>query len=75
MRNPNGEGDIEQDQQVPEAGVDARSGETGVEDAEGDAGCRESTTGGDVSSTSECQVAQDRIAVDLGGKDFKDGGE
>lgn len=71
MRNPNRHGGIEQDEKIPHAHVYARTSKSGIEDAEGDSSSSESTTGCDVSSTTECQIAQNRVRVDLGRKDFE----
>ena len=66
MRDPHRHGGIEQDEKIPHAHVYARTGESGIENAEGDSSSGESTTGCDVSGTTECQIAQDRVRVDLG---------
>ena len=73
MGNPNGQRDIEQDEEVSEAHVDAGSSKAGVENAEIDASRSETTTSGDISGTTKGQIAEDRVGVDLGGENFEDG--
>jgi len=51
--------------------VDGGSSESRVEDREVDPGRRESSTGSDVSSSSEVQVGENRVGVDLSRKDLR----
>ena len=71
---PDSHGGVEQQQEVTHTHVDAGSGETGVEDGERDTRRRETTTCRDVSSTTEGEIVEDRVAVDLGGEDLEDRG-
>ena len=75
MRDPDGQGDVQEHEQRPHAEVNAGPGEPRVEDAEGQARGGETSSSGDVSSTTECEIAQNRMSVDLGGEDFEDRGE
>ena len=63
---------VEHHQRESHAEVDRRSGESRVEDREVDPRRGESSTGGDVSCSSERQVGQDRVRVNLGREDLKD---
>lgn len=65
MRNPDGHGGVEQEKKVPHAHVYARTSKSGIEDAEGDSTSGESTTGCDVSGTTERQITQNRVGVNL----------
>ena len=73
MRNPYRHGDVEQDEEIPHAHVYARTSKSRIEDAEGDSSSGKSTTGCDVSGTTERQIAQNRVRVNLGRKDFEHG--
>lgn len=73
MGNPDRHGGVKQQKQIPHTHVYARTSETRIENAEGDAGCGKSTTGSNISSTTKCQVAQDGVGIDLGGEDFEHG--
>ena len=69
--NPDRHGGIQQQEQVSHAHVDTRTGETGVKDAEGDAGSGKSTTGSNVSGTTKGQIVENRVGVDLSREDFE----
>ena len=69
---PDGHGGIEEHQDVTHAHVDTGAGEPRVEDGEGHARRRETTSGSDVPSASERQVAENRLRVNLSGEDFED---
>ena len=69
---PDRQCNIEQHDQRTHAEVDTRSSEPGVEDTEGQSSRSETTSSGDVTRTTECQVREDRVRVDLGGEDFED---
>ena len=71
MRNPHRHGGIEQDEKIPHAHVYARTSKSGIKDAERDSSSGESAACCDVSGTTECQIAQNRVGVDLSRKDFK----
>jgi len=73
MGHPDGQGDEKEHQQRPHAKIDTGSSETRVENAEVHAGRREASAGGDITSTTKGQIAQDRMSVDLSGEDLKDG--
>jgi hypothetical protein len=73
MRNPYRHGGIEQDEKIPHAHVYTRTSKSRIEDAEGDSSSSESTTGCDVSGTTKRQIAQNRVGVNLGRKDFEHG--
>ena len=73
MRDPHGHGGIEQDEKIPHAHVYTGTRKSRIEDAEGDSSSGKSTTGCDVSSATECQIAQNRVGVNLGRKDFEHG--
>ena len=72
---PNRQGRIEQHNQRPHAQVYAWTCKAGKEDAEGYPTRGESTSCGDVTSSSEVQVAQNRVGVDLSREDFEHRGE
>ena len=61
IRRPDGQSGVEQHQQVPHAHVDAWPCEPGVENGEGQPGDTETTTSGNVTSTTERQVTQDGL--------------
>lgn len=69
---PDGQCREEQDDDRSDTQIDGGSCESGVEDAEGDSSRCKSSTGGDVSSTTKVQVAQNGVSVDLGREDFED---
>ena len=73
MRNPYGHGGVEQDEKISHAHVYARTSKSRIEDAEGDPSSGESTTGCNVSGTTERQIAQNRVRVNLSRKDFEYG--
>lgn len=75
MPDPEGQGDVEEQEERPKSEVDARSGEARVEDRERDARRREASAGGDVPRASERQVAEDRVRRDLGAEDLEHGRE
>ena len=68
VRRPQGQGDIEQQDQGTESKVDRGSGESRVQDAKRDPGRGESSSGCNVSGSSEVQIVQDRVRVYLGGE-------
>ena len=72
MRDINGHSRVEQQQKISHAHIDTRPGKSRVEGAELDASGRESASGCDVSSTTESQIADDGLRVDLRGKDLED---
>ena len=72
---PDGHGGIEEQEEVPHAHVNARTGETGVENRKRDTRRCETTTCSDVPGTTERQIAQDGLRVDLSREDFEDGGK
>ena len=69
---PERQSDIEQHHQGPHSEIDTRAGEAGVEDAERDARCCETTTRRDVPRATECQVGQNRVSIDLCRENFED---
>lgn len=69
--DPNGHRHIEEDEEIAEAHVDAGTSEARIEDAEGNARCRKAASSSDVTSTTERQIAEDRIRIDLGGEDLE----
>ena len=71
MRNPHRHGGIEQEEEIPHPHIYARTSKSGIEDAEGDSTSGETTTGCDVSGTTECQIAQNGVGVNLGREDFE----
>jgi hypothetical protein len=71
--NPNGKGSIEEEQEISHSHVDGWACETRVKDAKANASGSESTSGGNVSSATKCQIAQNGLRIDLGGEHFKDG--
>ena len=71
MRNPHRHGGIEQEEEIPHSHIYARTSKSGIEDAEGDSTSGETTTGCDVSGTTECQIAQNGVGVNLGREDFE----
>ena len=72
VRRPDGHRSVEEHQDVPHAHVDTWSSEPRVEDGEGQTSRRETTTRRNVPGTTECQVALDRLRVDLRREDFED---
>ena len=70
--DPDGHGDVEEHDQHSHAHVDTRPCESGVEDTEGQTSGCETSTSGDIASTTEGQVGQDGVGVDLRGEDFED---
>lgn len=75
MVEPDGQRDVEQQEERAHAEVDARPGEPRVEDRKRDAGRRESSSCRNVARTTVGHVAQDRVRRDLGAKDLEDGRE
>lgn len=69
---PDGASCEEQHEPKTCAHVDRGTGESRVEDTEGDAGSGEATTGTNVSSTTERQVGEERVGVDLADEDLED---
>ena len=63
----------QQHEHRPHAEVDTWASETREEDVEVDACCRKATSGRNVTSTTESEIAQNRVGVDLGGEDLEDG--
>lgn len=63
-RRPHRDRHVEEHDQTPHAQVDARSGKSREQDTERNTGYSETTSCGDVSSTSECQIAGDRVRRD-----------
>ena len=64
---------VEQHDERAHAEVDTRACETREQDAEADATGGEPTTGSDVTRTTEGQVAEYGVRLDLGGENFEDG--
>lgn len=73
MTDPQRQGDVEKQQERPQTEVDGRTREPRVEDDEGDASRRETTTGRDVTGAAVRQIAEDRVRRDLGAEDLEDG--
>lgn len=71
--NPDGQADIEKNDQVSHAHVNAGSCKSGVQDAEIESSGGKTTSCCDVSCSTESQIAQNRLRVDLGGEHLKDG--
>jgi hypothetical protein len=71
--DPNRHGSIEKKQKVSHAHVDARPSKSGVQDTERNATRCKSTSGCDVPGTTECQIAEDGVGVDLGRENLEDG--
>ena len=71
MRHPEGEGDIEQEDEGAHAEVDGWPGEPRVEDGEGQTRRSETTTSCNVTRTTVGQVAENGLRVDLGGEDLE----
>lgn len=65
VRCPDGHGRVQEEQEVPHSHVDAGAREPGVEDGERLASGGESTTGSDIASTTERQIALDGLRVNL----------
>lgn len=63
--SPDCQSSKEQDNDGSDTQVDGWSGESRVENAERDSRCRKASTRRNVSRTTEIQVAQDRMGVDL----------
>jgi len=59
-------GGVEQEEEVAHAHINARSREPGVEDGEVHASSREPTSSCDVARSTECEITQDGLRVDLG---------
>lgn len=74
IRRPQRQRHIEQHDKRPDTQIDRRPCETREKCAKVIAGRRESTTGGDVSSASKSEIAEDRVCVNLGREDFENGG-
>ena len=72
-RSPNSHCGVKEDEDKPHAHIDARTGEARIKNGERHASGGESTTSGDVSSSTEGQIALDGLRIDLGGEDFKNG--
>lgn len=66
---------VEHHERQPETHVNGRPGETRVEDGKVDSGGGEPSSGRNVSSTSERQVGQDGLGVDLGREHLEHGRE
>jgi hypothetical protein len=73
MGKPKRHGDVKQNEKRAHAKIDAGTGETRVQDTEGETCGRETSTSSDITGTTERQVAEDRMSVDLGREDFEDG--
>lgn len=65
----------EQHDQCAHPQVNARTGEAREQRAEVDSRSCESTSRGDVTSTTIVKVRQNRVALDLGGKYLEEGGQ
>lgn len=63
---------IKQHNQRSESEIDTWPSEPREQDTKVDPRSRKSTSRSDISSTTKCQVAQDRVSINLGGKDLKD---
>jgi len=61
VRDPYRHGGVEQDEEVAHTHIDTRASKAGIEDAEGDASCGETSTSGDISSATKGQIAQDGV--------------
>ena len=70
---PDGQCRKEQNDDRSDTQIDGWSRESRVENAEGNSSCSETSTGGNVSSTTKVQVAENRVSVDLGREDFENG--
>ena len=70
---PNRQSHVEQHDERAHAEVDTRACETREQDAEADATGGEPTTGSDVTRTTEGQVAEYGVRLDLGGENLEDG--
>jgi hypothetical protein len=75
MRNPQRDRHIQQHNQRAHAQVDARTRKAREERAKVRARRREPTAGRDVPRTAVVEIADDGVALDLGGEDLEDGGE
>ena len=53
----------------------ARTGKSREENVEVDTCCSKPTTGRNVPGTSESQIAENGVSVNLGGENFENGGE
>jgi hypothetical protein len=75
VTDPQRQGDVEEQQQRPQAEVDSRTRKPRVEDDERDASGGETTAGRDVTGATVRQVAEDGVRRDLGAEDLEDGRE
>jgi hypothetical protein len=66
-------GNVEQEDQSSDTKVDRWASESRVKNAERNTSRGETSSSGDISSSSESQIVQDRVHVNLGGKDLEDG--
>lgn len=73
MRHPDGHRDVEQHDERAHAEIDAGAREARVEDAERDAGGREAAPGGDIPCTTEREIAEDGMRLDLRREYLKEG--
>lgn len=65
MRHPNGQGRIQKQEESTHAKVDTRASESRIEETERYSGCGETSSCGDISSTTKSQVGQNGVGVDL----------
>lgn len=72
MRNPNCKSDEEKNDEGTYTEIDRRSSESGVKNAERDSSGGKTTTSSDIPSTTESQVVENRVHVNLGGEYFED---
>lgn len=69
---PERQGHIEKHDQCPHPQINAGPSEARKERAEVDSGGREATTGCDIPSTTEGQIAKNRMGIDLRSEDLED---
>ena len=72
MGNPNGEGDVQQHDQGSHSEINAGPGESRIENAKRDTRGGESSTSRNITGSTECQVGEDGVCVNLSGEYFKD---
>lgn len=71
VRNPDGHGGIEEEEEVPHAHVDTGAGEPRVQNGKVDASCGKATACCNVASSTERHIAEYSLGVDLGGEDLE----
>ncbi len=70
--DPNCQRDVEQHDERSHSEVDAGTCKPRVQNTEVDATRGETTSRGNVSGTTKCEIADDRVTVNLGGEHFED---